>query len=644
MRAHLAALAVAARPFSKHGAQARDLVQRYVAVLQAAALAKAAGRGGGGAAGASTTTTPDPTAPFLEASFASRARLVLHFDVNKTVVMADGVQGAGTGHIVNMLLSECAWGRLEAGPAWVPVGRLAADRPANDPQLMTYRSFLDSFLLPTGGEERGGGADGAEASSIPVPPPPAAALAAAAAALGLPPPAPGGPIPSFKDARQALKRTFTDPGQPGALFRSVYDRLVSVLEPCSGVHQVLHSFFNLLLHLKASKRDFAIVFRSFGTDLASVLAEVDSFARGTHSAYPGVLMDGSDGGPDLRASPAGVGVFYRESARPEGTALLLGPGAAPFLGRRGGGLGLADLEAATVGHAGDGTRLLRGFDDIHTALAAATTATSRRDPAAGGEPTTTTTTPRGPAALLALRDHYPYWKARQERSRAGKLFLVDTADTASTIQVFFDDNVGHGAAHIVDARHARTGAPLPFSDVAGTHLIRVEPLNAVLDPHYFVRAVHECVLGVMRRREATASSAAQSGRATVTSEPGGGGGGVQAPPPPLPAFTPPTSPPPPPPARAAAPDASATSGEAAPPPAAPRPRSRVTLGSTLSAVAALEAKLTATARAATSAAALPPPRAAHASARGLVLWGVLRRRLMPVVRLSLAAQAHEGAD
>ena len=37
-----------------------------------------------------------------------------------------------------------------AGPArrWIAVGRLATDRPERDPQLMTYRAFLDSFLYP----------------------------------------------------------------------------------------------------------------------------------------------------------------------------------------------------------------------------------------------------------------------------------------------------------------------------------------------------------------------------------------------------------------------------------------------------------------------------------------------------------------
>ena len=30
----------------------------------------------------------------------------------------------------------------------MPVGRLATDRSEADPQLMTYRNFLDSFLYP----------------------------------------------------------------------------------------------------------------------------------------------------------------------------------------------------------------------------------------------------------------------------------------------------------------------------------------------------------------------------------------------------------------------------------------------------------------------------------------------------------------
>ena len=63
-----------------------------------------------------------------EENIAVKARLVLHFDINKTILMTDRAQGANTAHMINVLLCECAWGRLEPGPTWVPVGRLATDR------------------------------------------------------------------------------------------------------------------------------------------------------------------------------------------------------------------------------------------------------------------------------------------------------------------------------------------------------------------------------------------------------------------------------------------------------------------------------------------------------------------------------------
>ena len=43
-----------------------------------------------------------------------------------------------------------------------------------------------------------------------------------------------------------------------------------------------------------------------------------------------------------------------------------------------------------------------------------------------------------------------------------------------------------------------------MQDVNGKHLLKVEPLNAILDPQYFVRAVHQCTLSVLHGREADA--------------------------------------------------------------------------------------------------------------------------------------------
>lgn len=73
-----------------------------------------------------------------------KARLILHFDINKTILMSDKAQDAGTDAMVNVLLCECAWGRLEPGPKWVPVGRLATDRclPAASGLCMRDMGFI----------------------------------------------------------------------------------------------------------------------------------------------------------------------------------------------------------------------------------------------------------------------------------------------------------------------------------------------------------------------------------------------------------------------------------------------------------------------------------------------------------------------
>ena len=59
-------------------------------------------------------------------------------------------------------------------------------RPANDLQLMSYRSYLDSFLLPF---ETGRSPETQQRNT------------------------------ERKSQRQARKRTFTEPGQPGHMFR-----------------------------------------------------------------------------------------------------------------------------------------------------------------------------------------------------------------------------------------------------------------------------------------------------------------------------------------------------------------------------------------------------------------------------------------
>lgn len=132
---------------------------------------------------------------------------------------------------------------------------------------------------------------------------------------------------------------------------------------------------------------------------------------------------------------------------------------------------------------------------------------------------------------LALQDDYVYWAKHGERSvcmcgipdpvcigtflgiiasslsrllsplirphsdDSGKVLIVDdpAGGSAAPRQIFFDDNIERLRPHIVDARDLRTGKPLTFHGDGGTHgrqLVKVDPLQAVLDVDYFVRALH----------------------------------------------------------------------------------------------------------------------------------------------------------
>lgn len=54
----------------------------------------------------------------------SKAHLILHFDVNKTILISDAAKGANQADMINMLISECAWGRMTVGTALLPCRRI----------------------------------------------------------------------------------------------------------------------------------------------------------------------------------------------------------------------------------------------------------------------------------------------------------------------------------------------------------------------------------------------------------------------------------------------------------------------------------------------------------------------------------------
>lgn len=72
------------------------------------------------------------------------------------------------------------------------------------------------------------------------------------------------------------------------------------------------------------------------------------------------------------------------------------------------------------------------------------------------------------------------------------MLIVDTAADQHYRHIFLDDNIERDRAHIVDARDLRTGSPLSFNGDRGTQgrqLVKVEPLESILDEEYFIKAL-----------------------------------------------------------------------------------------------------------------------------------------------------------
>ena len=88
---------------------------------------------------------------------------------------------------------------------------------------------------------------------------------------------------------------------------------------------VVPAFFRMMLELQAQDRDFAIVFRTFGTDLAEVVApEFNAFCQGSHPQFPSARFDGTGNSTDfVLKCPASCATVVRDQTGPQGIHLVL---------------------------------------------------------------------------------------------------------------------------------------------------------------------------------------------------------------------------------------------------------------------------------------------------------------------------------
>lgn len=291
------------------------------------------------------------------------------------------------------------------------------------------------------------------------------------------------PSSKVKKQRQAMLQRFTSAGEPGAGLLPVLEAFLAALRLPPGVvgspealaaglegEQVLivPAFFDLLVQLKRVSRSFTLVFRTFGEDLPKVVKEHNAFCEGRHPMYPGVHMDGSDGGPDYRVNwsdPMTFGCFFR-GIENNADALILGTLEQPQWGH---GLDLyQDTQRFPHIHLTKG-----GIHKVHGAM---------RDLLAR---------PR----TVAIKDYWDVWRHTGEGQDAslhnfGKLLTVDNNPDMQGI--FFDDNILPHNPKIVDVRHIGLKDKVFTAMYSLANVLhRADMFDAVLNRQYYINAVDE---------------------------------------------------------------------------------------------------------------------------------------------------------
>lgn len=236
----------------------------------------------------STSSALVPTA--TSRSRGRRSRLVLHFDINNTLLAADPGAGLGLHQAVNLYVAGIVWVRQAADGTleWAATTR-EGKASLNCPEtgFVTYYKFLEVQ---------------AEAEGR-----------------------------SRKDFKSELAR-FSDTPQ-GAPARVWVDRILGALtapelgEPFAfeengkRYHYILPAFWRLLSWLHEDGREFSVVLRTFGSDGPRIAQTIKAFAAGRHPEYPhGCPRSDLADVPPLRLSRWEEGIRLDWASTPEAAA------------------------------------------------------------------------------------------------------------------------------------------------------------------------------------------------------------------------------------------------------------------------------------------------------------------------------------
>ena len=253
-------------------------------------------------------------------------------------------------------------------------------------------------------------------------------------------------------------------------------------------HNLIISFFNMLINLKKIKQDFAIVFRFFGhdeSDIEELVYEYNCFCDCLHPRYCGdygynkIKFDVEKDKKDFRINTKTqefMGVSYRgETDEDEKFVInsMKHPSNEDSLNNDKINLNeFYNTENNNQNENADNNKNLKpeintGYKDAYLSFMGKLTQN----------------------CTFCILDDYNYYLKHENKH--GKLLLVDPYDI-DTLQIFFDVDL-HKNPDKIDIINVVTKKNIPLNECLNKFVVNVEPYRAIIDINYFNHKIEECV-------------------------------------------------------------------------------------------------------------------------------------------------------
>ncbi|KAL9646884.1 hypothetical protein ABK040_013744 [Willaertia magna] len=374
-------------------------------------------------------------------SLPNKPKILLHFDVNKTLIINDSAAGKSMDDLIAQIIMSSIWGHVhnlenETTSFELLSFNLSSSKPnsvttSNNLPLVNYYDYIERYLHPY--------PDYPEDTSLEIR---------------------KHTNRKIKERRTGCVKNFlkTDFGKQ---FAKEAEEMKNCLK-CKngeGFVNIVPAFFELLLELYRRQRDFEIILRTFGTldDISSVVEEINLFCEGNHRQFPLTEEEVKFfRSKKISIKREGVrGYMYRNC----NTTCNLILNSLQFKKE------MLDFKPINEMKFEKNEIVLHGLDNVYHNIIA--TNQSR-----------------------IIRDFYYWWHVNNECCIGGKVFLVDVEEK-NIFQIFFDDNVcvnpKFPVKGIIDLRNAKTGESLDQEKYLGIFTVNAYALDFIKNQQYYIQ-------------------------------------------------------------------------------------------------------------------------------------------------------------